>query len=120
MPRNTRQLHDLLREVVQCGRTGIIEPEDLPAEAHSVSLRLLSPLESLERDAIVKCLADAHDNKAQAARALGMSRATIYRKDPRLRDHHPRRLTALLTPIEVAIRLTPEGSGAAGNPGQSG
>jgi sigma-54 dependent transcriptional regulator, acetoin dehydrogenase operon transcriptional activator AcoR len=61
-------------------RTGIIEPDDLPAEVHSVSRRLLSPLESLERDAIVKCLTDAHDNKAQAARALGMSRATIYRK----------------------------------------
>ena len=45
-----------------------------------MSRRVLSPLEALERDAIVKCLADAHDNKAQAARALGMSRATIYRK----------------------------------------
>ena len=45
-----------------------------------MSRRVLSPLEALERDAIVKCLSDAHDNKAQAARALGMSRATIYRK----------------------------------------
>ena len=34
----------------------------------------------MERDAIVKCLADAHGNKVQAARSLGMSRATIYRK----------------------------------------
>ena len=34
----------------------------------------------MERDAIVRCLADAHGNKAQAARSLGMSRATIYRK----------------------------------------
>ncbi|HEY5979899.1 MAG TPA: helix-turn-helix domain-containing protein [Microlunatus sp.] len=80
LPGNTRQLHELLREVVKHRRTGIIEPEDLPAEAHSVSRRVLSPLEALERDAIVKCLADAHDNKARAARALGMSRATIYRK----------------------------------------
>ena len=80
LPGNTRQLHELLREVVKHRRTGVVEPGDLPAEAHTVSRRVLSPLEALERDAIVKCLADAHDNKARAARALGMSRATIYRK----------------------------------------
>jgi len=34
----------------------------------------------MERDAIVLALTDACANKAQAARALGMSRATIYRK----------------------------------------
>jgi transcriptional regulator of acetoin/glycerol metabolism len=34
----------------------------------------------MERDAIVRALLDANDNKAEAARALGMSRATIYRK----------------------------------------
>ncbi|HEY5785155.1 MAG TPA: helix-turn-helix domain-containing protein [Microlunatus sp.] len=80
LPGNTRQLHELLREVVKHRRTGVVEPGDLPAEAHTLSRRVLSPLEALERDAIVKCLADAHDNKARAARALGMSRATIYRK----------------------------------------
>ena len=80
LPGNAGQLHELLREVVTHRRTGVVEPGDLPAEAHTVSRRLLSPLEALERDAIVKCLTDAHDNKAQAARALGMSRATIYRK----------------------------------------
>ncbi|MBA3277282.1 MAG: helix-turn-helix domain-containing protein, partial [Geodermatophilaceae bacterium] len=34
----------------------------------------------MERDAIVQCLLDGHGNKAEAARSLGMSRATIYRK----------------------------------------
>ena len=65
---------------MQHRRTGVIEPDDLPPEAHTVSRRVLSPLESMERDAIVRCLADAHGNKVQAARSLGMSRATIYRK----------------------------------------
>ena len=45
-----------------------------------MSRRLLSPLESLERDAIVQTLLDHHGNKAKGAGSLGMSRATIYRK----------------------------------------
>jgi transcriptional regulator of acetoin/glycerol metabolism len=45
-----------------------------------VSRRLLSPLESMERDAIVQALLDAHGNKVKTAESLGMSRATIYRK----------------------------------------
>ena len=80
LPGNARQLHQLLREVVKYRRTGTIEPDDLPPEAHTVSRRVLSPLEAIERDAIVKCLADARGSKTQAARSLGMSRATIYRK----------------------------------------
>ena len=47
---------------------------------HAISRRVLSTLESIERDAIVRCLEGASGNKAEAARALGMSRATIYRK----------------------------------------
>jgi transcriptional regulator of acetoin/glycerol metabolism len=45
-----------------------------------VSRRLLSPMESIERDAIAAALLDARGNKARAAKSLGMSRATIYRK----------------------------------------
>jgi sigma-54 dependent transcriptional regulator, acetoin dehydrogenase operon transcriptional activator AcoR len=80
LPGNAQQLHSLLREVVKYRRTGSIEPDDLPPEAHIVSRRVLSPLEAMERDAIVKCLADARGSKTLAARSLGMSRATMYRK----------------------------------------
>ncbi len=79
-PGNAEQLHEMLRAVVRHRRTGCIGPEDLPPEVHAVSRRVLSPLEALERDAIVKCLTEAGGNKVQAARSLGMSRATIYRK----------------------------------------
>jgi len=79
-PGNAEQVHQMLRHVVRHRRTGSIQPSDLPPEAWTVSRRLLSPLECMERDAIVQCLLDGHGNKAEAARSLGMSRATIYRK----------------------------------------
>jgi transcriptional regulator of acetoin/glycerol metabolism len=79
-PGNTEQLWQVLRRVVQHRRTGSILPADLPPECWTVSRRLLSPLESMERDAIVQSLLDSGGNKVKAAEALGMSRATIYRK----------------------------------------
>jgi len=79
-PGNTEQLWQVLRKVVQHRRTGMITPADLPPECWTVSRRLLSPLESMERDAIVQSLLDYKGNKVKAAESLGMSRATIYRK----------------------------------------
>jgi transcriptional regulator of acetoin/glycerol metabolism len=79
-PGNVEQVLQTMRSIVQHRRTGAIQPRDLPPEISSVSRRLLSPLESLERDAIARSLADARGNKAKAAKSLGMSRATIYRK----------------------------------------
>jgi transcriptional regulator of acetoin/glycerol metabolism len=79
-PGNTEQLWQVMRRIVQRRRVGSIGPEDLPPECWAVSRRLLSPLEALERDAIVQALLDSDGNKVKAAEALGMSRATIYRK----------------------------------------
>jgi sigma-54 dependent transcriptional regulator, acetoin dehydrogenase operon transcriptional activator AcoR len=79
-PGNTEQLWRVLKQVVQRRRTGTIHPSDLPPECWTVSRRLLSPLESMERDAIVQSLLDHDGNKVKAAKSLGMSRATIYRK----------------------------------------
>lgn len=79
-PGNIGQLWDVLRQVVQRRRAGSILPQDLPPECWTVSRRVLSPLESMERDAIVQSLRDHEGNKIRAARALGMSRATIYRR----------------------------------------
>ena len=79
-PGNTEQLWQVLKRVMQKRRTGSIQPADLPPECWTVSRRLLSPLESMERDAIVQGLLDYQGNKVKAAKSLGMSRATIYRK----------------------------------------
>jgi transcriptional regulator of acetoin/glycerol metabolism len=79
-PGNTEQVWQVLKRIVQHRRTGVIQPADLPPECRTVSRRLLSPLESMERDAIVQSLLDFDGNKARAAESLGMSRATIYRK----------------------------------------
>jgi transcriptional regulator of acetoin/glycerol metabolism len=79
-PGNSEQLWQVLRRIVQHRRTGVIKPKDLPPECRTVSRRLLSPLESMERDAIVQSLLDFNGNKVKAAESLGMSRATIYRK----------------------------------------
>ena len=79
-PGNVEQLWQVLKRSVLRRQFGSIQPDDLPPECRTVSRRLLSPLESMERDAIVASLFDAKGNKARAAKALGMSRATIYRK----------------------------------------
>ncbi len=79
-PGNIDQLQAMLRSVAKHRRSGTIRLEDLPADARMVSRRRLSPLESMERDAILAALSDARGDKVAAAGALGMSRATIYRK----------------------------------------
>jgi transcriptional regulator of acetoin/glycerol metabolism len=80
-PGNTAELHQVLKQVVQHRRrTGVIGPADLPPNLQATSRRSLSQLEALERDAIIHSLLDNNGNRRDAARSLGMSRATIYRK----------------------------------------
>ncbi len=79
-PGNVAQLRKVLLEAVSLQRSGIIGADKLPAECRSLARRRLTQLEALERDAIVRSLRDNGGSKAEAAEALGMSRATIYRK----------------------------------------
>ena len=83
-PGNAAQLWQVVKQAVRVRRVGQVLPADLPPECWTVSRRVLSPLESIERDAIVQSLLDHGGNKLRAARALGMSRATVYR---RIRDY---------------------------------
>jgi transcriptional regulator of acetoin/glycerol metabolism len=77
---NITHLRTVLTNVSRRRRSGTVELEELPAECRATTRRQLTRMESLERDAVVDALA-AHDgDKAAAAAALGMSRATIYRK----------------------------------------
>jgi transcriptional regulator of acetoin/glycerol metabolism len=57
------------------------------AAVHLISGKIATPQESgdqelraLERDHIVRVLADAHGNKVAAAKRLGISRRTLYRR----------------------------------------
>jgi transcriptional regulator of acetoin/glycerol metabolism len=79
-PGNVDQLVDVLRKIVARRRTGVVEVADLPPECRSTTRRVLTPLESMECDAIVEALLDSGGSKVEAARRLAMSRATIYRK----------------------------------------
>jgi transcriptional regulator of acetoin/glycerol metabolism len=81
---NIAQLYQTMRKIVANRRTGAITVADLPPECRASTRRLLTPLESMERDAIVQALLNAEGNKLRAAQQLGMSRATIYRK---IRDY---------------------------------
>src|SRR5207245_2683042 len=79
-PGNVDQLIGVLRRILTRRRSGVITVQDLPAECWVTGKRLLTPLESLECDAIVEALWDTGGSKVAAARSLSMSRATIYRK----------------------------------------
>jgi hypothetical protein len=80
-PGNTAELCQVLKQVVLTRRrAGVITPADLPAGVQAVSRRSLSQLEALERDAIIRSLVANDGHKVRAAKSLGMSRATIYRK----------------------------------------
>ena len=83
-PGNVAQLRRVVAETVARQRSGVIGADKLPPECRSLTKRILSQMEALERDAIVRSLEDNSNNKLQAAIALGMSRATIYRK---MRDY---------------------------------
>ena len=80
MVSDVSQLRRVLTKTVARQQSGIVSADKLPPACRSVTRRKLTQLEALERDAIVRRLQDNGGNKRDAARALGMSRATIYRK----------------------------------------
>jgi transcriptional regulator of acetoin/glycerol metabolism len=81
---NVTHLRSVLAAVARRRRSGVVELDDLPAECLATTRRQLTPIEALERDAIVDALSAHGGDKLTAATALGMSRATIYRK---IRDY---------------------------------
>ncbi|MEU2791328.1 helix-turn-helix domain-containing protein [Streptomyces sp. NPDC007100] len=79
-PENVRHLSRVLQQAARGRRQADLRPHDLAPECHSSCRRTLTPWEAAERDAIVRALHDAEGNRDAAARQLGISRATIYRK----------------------------------------
>jgi transcriptional regulator of acetoin/glycerol metabolism len=79
-PGNVEQLARVLHKVTAKRRSGVLDVRDLPPECLATRRWVLTPLEAMECDAIVAALVEAGGSKAEAARSLGMSRATMYRK----------------------------------------
>jgi len=82
-PGNVRELQNLMEHTFIRCRQRVITSENLPPEflryfeEHALPVEM-SP--EAEAEAIRKALAQARGNKSEAARLLGMSRRTIYRK----------------------------------------
>lgn len=79
-PGNVRQLEGSLRYAAAHRSGPAIDDTDLPPALLSQAQHPLSAWESTERDMIVQALLDHGGDKSKAARSLGISRATIYRK----------------------------------------
>jgi transcriptional regulator of acetoin/glycerol metabolism len=88
-PGNVREMRNIIENLLLTSREEEVELDELPAELLAergiVStvepvLASSSSLEETERIAIVRAVRGAHGNLAQAARSLGVSRSTLYRK----------------------------------------
>jgi sigma-54 dependent transcriptional regulator, acetoin dehydrogenase operon transcriptional activator AcoR len=84
-PGNVRELRNLIERLLLTSDDELVTLEDLPADL--IDDRPPSGREAAgasigdaERDAIVRALDHEHGNLAAAARRLGVSRSTIYRK----------------------------------------
>ncbi len=94
-PGNIRQMRNTLETMVLLSRGGVISPELVPGEirrevegegipvpgkVRGEEKGEILPLEKMERKAIIEALATTGNNKTKAARYLGISVRTLYRK----------------------------------------
>ncbi|EFL36784.1 transcriptional regulator [Streptomyces viridochromogenes DSM 40736] len=79
-PENVRQLESVIRGLARQRSGRMIQAQDLPPECRVSSNKVLTTIEALERDAILRGLMDHNSNVQRTAQDLGISRATMYRK----------------------------------------
>ena len=79
-PGNVTELRDVLRAALTRRPAGDLREADLPGKCFASSRRTLTPMEILERDAIVRALVEAGGNRVKAAGILGIARSSLYRK----------------------------------------
>ncbi|MGW5515175.1 sigma-54-dependent Fis family transcriptional regulator [Nocardia africana] len=78
-PGNLAELRRVIAAVADLRSAGDIIPSDLPA-SHRGRPAPASPFRQAEREVIVAALEAAGGNRLQAARALGVSRSTLYNR----------------------------------------
>jgi PAS domain S-box-containing protein len=87
-PGNCRELYNVLERTVSSLEGNIIRPTDLPIQLYSgekksgslIRLSLKDVQGNAEREAILSVLAATNNNKAKAARLLGIHRTLLYKK----------------------------------------
>jgi Transcriptional activator of acetoin/glycerol metabolism len=79
MPGNVRELESVVMGIAALQRSGDVLVGDLP-ELGAGAPTHLTAVQRAERETIVKALAAAQGNKVAVAAALGLSRATLYRR----------------------------------------
>ena len=83
-PGNIRELNNAIEYALIMGNSELIEFSDLPPELRGegpIEMEHHSQeLENAERGEVLRALAAHHGNRGEAAKALGMSRATLWRK----------------------------------------
>jgi DNA-binding NtrC family response regulator len=83
---NVRELENVVERAVLLVEGEVIVPEHLPEKVRDVSIGIEDPegkemtLAELEKGHILKVMDQVGENKAEAARILGINLATLYRK----------------------------------------
>ena len=106
-PGNVRELRNTVESLLLTSNEEVVRCEELPEEILSAVGSTVgtaakacgTSLEEAERQAIVRAVQEVHGNLTQAARALGVSRSTLYRKVERYR-------------LESIVRLSDDMEGA--------
>lgn len=84
-PGNVLELNNAMARAVVLARGGEVLAEHLPSEPVTIASgegRLREHVDSVERDSIIKALADCNHNQTHAAKRLGISRrALIYKME---------------------------------------
>ncbi|WP_439678428.1 sigma-54-dependent Fis family transcriptional regulator [Embleya sp. MST-111070] len=85
-PGNLTELRGVVRSLADVRSAGDIIPSDLPS-SHCRTPPPTSPFRQAEREIILAAIKAAGGNKLRAARALGVSRSTLYNKMRALHIH---------------------------------
>ena len=86
-PGNVRELENIMERAAVLAEDGVVEPRHLPQDLHDADVRVARPgfsepvtLEENERRYISWVLEQTAGNRTQAAKILGIDRASLWRK----------------------------------------